>query len=291
MKKKFLFNYALLILLALGFFACQSNSQKEENESSLNDNKNPHSPKEQPKPGQNPNEPTKHITTQPIIPNVEKQEEEEFLVFIGNPGAGKSTIINSILKQAVVSAGMSVGGGLTKELKVIEHDKLKLIDSPGLDDIKIREQAQKEIEKALKLNGNYRIFFVLTLESGRVRPADLATINLVMNSIQSSSKKYNIIVNKIAKKTYENIDAKKALINESINLGDNNTQSIYYLARQAHADDEDNVLLNLDNNFMQWLYKDSLIMPIKASQVSEIKSDFDKEKEKYQDIINKLKRN
>ncbi len=40
------------------------------------------------------------------------------------------------------------------------------IDTPGLSDVKKRERAAIEIEKALKKRGLFKIFFVITLESG-----------------------------------------------------------------------------------------------------------------------------
>lgn len=56
------------------------------------------------------------------------------------------------------------------------------MDTPGLADIKLRKQAAKAITEALKRDGNYQIFFVITLEAGRIRPEDMATIKLVLES-------------------------------------------------------------------------------------------------------------
>lgn len=72
------------------------------------------------------------------------------------------------------------------------------MDTPGLADIKLRKQAAKAITEALKRDGNYQIFFVITLEAGRIRPEDMATIKLVLESA-SDIKHYSIIINKLSK--------------------------------------------------------------------------------------------
>lgn len=72
------------------------------------------------------------------------------------------------------------------------------MDTPGLADIKLRKQAAKAITEALKRDGNYQIFFVLTLEAGRIRPEDMTTIKLALESA-SDIKRYSIIINKLSK--------------------------------------------------------------------------------------------
>lgn len=101
----------------------------------------------------------------------------EYLMFIGNPGVGKSAIINSLVGTRVAESGLSAGTGLTKFFSAYEHEGKQYFDTPGLEDIKLREQAAREIETALKKDGSYRLFFVITLESLRVKPADVTTIN------------------------------------------------------------------------------------------------------------------
>jgi hypothetical protein len=58
------------------------------------------------------------------------------------------------------------------------------MDTPGLADVSMREQAAREIESALKKDGNYSIFFMITLEAGRVKPEDVTTINTVMDAVK-----------------------------------------------------------------------------------------------------------
>ena len=75
------------------------------------------------------------------------------------------------------------------------------MDTPGLNDEKMREQAAKAISEALRQNGVYRIFFVITLDSGRVRPDDKTTMQLVIDACKDVQDFcYSIIINKLSKK-------------------------------------------------------------------------------------------
>jgi len=80
-------------------------------------------------------------------------------------------------------------------------------DTPGLDDINRRLQAAHEINLALKQNGNYRIFFVVTLEAGRVRPADVTTMQIVLAAIKLPNVSYGIIINKCTPKQHADMTA------------------------------------------------------------------------------------
>ena len=136
---------------------------------------------------------------------------EEYWLFVGNPGAGKSTIINSLLKQRVAEAGSSDdGGGVTKKCALYQNGNIVYIDTPGLDDINTRVDAAKEIEKSLKQDGKYRIFFIIKTDNLRIRPADLETIDIVLDAINLQNIEYNIIINQLtgkdAKVFYSNSD-------------------------------------------------------------------------------------
>ena len=94
------------------------------------------------------------------------------------------------------------------------------MDTPGLADIKLREQAAKAITEALKKDGRYQIFFVITLEAGRIRPEDMTTIKLVLESA-SDITHYSIIINKLSNNAYnclieDNAKLLKILVAEMI---------------------------------------------------------------------------
>ena len=87
---------------------------------------------------------------------------------------------------------------MTFQLDIKKHkDGITYLDTPGLADIKLRQQAAQAITKALKQNGTYQVFFVITLEAGRVRPEDMVTIRLVLESA-SDIKHYSLIINKLS---------------------------------------------------------------------------------------------
>lgn len=128
----------------------------------------------------------------------------EIVMFCGNPGSGKSSLCNSIFQQPIFPSGFSFGGGMTKEKQAYIYENRKYVDTPGLADIKDREQAAEEIEKGLKENNNYKIVFVVTLESGRIKEADLVTINTVCDAIKTPFE-YGIILNQVPEKTIKKV--------------------------------------------------------------------------------------
>ena len=131
---------------------------------------------------------------------------EQYRLFIGNPGVGKSTLANCIAKKVLFKSGMNFGEGLTCNLEEKLHKGITYLDTPGLADIRMRERAAKAITKGLRKGGIYQIFFVVTLEAGRFRPADLATIKLVLQNAKEI-KSYSLIINKLSKRVYDNLHA------------------------------------------------------------------------------------
>ena len=67
------------------------------------------------------------------------------IVAIGNPGAGKSTILNGIAGAILFKSGISFGEGLTYQLDEKENSRGKFLDTPGLADNARREEAGKAI--------------------------------------------------------------------------------------------------------------------------------------------------
>jgi len=137
------------------------------------------------------------------------------LVFYGNPGVGKSTIINGYINAKYpdfdgkfCGSGLSLGKGFTAVNQYIRFKEEALIDTPGLGDVKLREQAANEITNALKQDGQYKIIFVCTLEMGRIRAGDITTMSTVLEAIGTEGRsqlKYSIIVNNIGKRSLKKI--------------------------------------------------------------------------------------
>lgn len=124
-------------------------------------------------------------------------KKKDCYLFVGNPGTGKSTLINGVIGEPLFRSGVSFdGAGITYKFDHHEVPGLGvMMDTPGLGDEKMKEQAAEAITKALKQNGFYRVFFVLTEESGRVRPADKTTMKLILSAAPIDD--YSVIVNKV----------------------------------------------------------------------------------------------
>jgi len=124
-------------------------------------------------------------------------------LFIGNPGAGKSTFLNGLLQRPAFASGISLGKGLTSVCQIERDDYGNVyLDTPGLSDVTMREKAAHEISKALRNGGLFKIFFVITLETGRIRGDDKTTMRLVTQAAPIGNF-YSIIVNKLEPEVIE----------------------------------------------------------------------------------------
>eukprot|EP01132_Coremiostelium_polycephalum_P000023 gene23-32_t len=169
----------------------------------------------------------------------------EVIMFCGNPGVGKSTLCNSIFQEAVFESGISLEEGLTmKEQGYLYNHKLYL-DTPGLADLKMKERAAKEIENALKLNNHYKIVFVATLESGRIKPADLVTINTVCDAIKTPFE-YGIIFNKLSEAVYK--AAKEKGLNKYMITLNKKPYAAVLLKREDNIEDQPNQYFQVNSN-------------------------------------------
>ena len=108
---------------------------------------------------------------------------ETRVTLFGNPGRGKSTILNTIIHEVRFQSGCNIGTGKTNKLQDFSSGGICYCDTPGLADAVSQANAAKEIEQSLKMGVSYKIIFVITLLSGRVLPEDLHTINIVCESI------------------------------------------------------------------------------------------------------------
>ena len=126
------------------------------------------------------------------------------VIMAGNPGVGKSTILNTIIGRAVFDSGISLGSGMTTVLQNYSDGGYTYTDTPGLDDVRTRKKAAEEISQALKLGGDIQLIFVMTLEAGRIRGVDMATMTQILDAIEevgvSVNYKFTILVNKVSVK-------------------------------------------------------------------------------------------
>jgi len=136
--------------------------------------------------------------------------DRNLILFVGNPGKGKSTLLNALIGSAAFKSDVAYGTGLTAHFQQHTHTTgVVYCDTPGLDDVDKRQKAATEIELALKQNGKYRIVFVVTLEEGRCRPADGETMTTVLNAIQIPKEQlhFGVIINKLPPRQMSDLSA------------------------------------------------------------------------------------
>lgn len=223
-------------------------------------------------------------------------EKPPILMFVGNPGVGKSSIINALKQEEVAKSGVNIGIGLTQFFSEYKHqhegNNYLLFDTPGLDDIKMRAKAAEEIENALKQEGVYKLFFVITLEAGRVKPADITTIEMVMDAIKREEIVFNIIINKVTKSeknAFEKENGIKGLY-EQLNSGKFKTNNIFYIDMDRDLEDGEKKFFSPNSEFINFIYKESLPIFIKKSEVEKIQIDqFEEISKKHEEQLNELK--
>ena len=206
------------------------------------------------------------------------------ILLIGNPGIGKSAILNGMIGYKCFESGVSFGSGMTYELDIAKIGKYIFMDTPGLADTNLREKAAKAITEALKQCGRYKIIFVIGLDSGRLRPEDVTVMRLVIES--ADIDKYGVIINKLEQKTYEKLSdpshpAKQqvlGMIQAGLSKGQEMTDHIYLMPHDEELAGEDNKVKQPPKDFFDFLktmpdynlLKPELVKPIKNNFVREV---------------------
>lgn len=139
------------------------------------------------------------------------------VIFCGNPGVGKSTLL-SCISGVRFESGVSFITGKTQELRFQSSGKMpgfRFADTPGLTDVMTCKKAGKQITKAFENArdcGRYvMIVFVLIANGGRIRPEDLWTISTVMDAViidgrqDETDNLYSIIINNCGFMRYEKL--------------------------------------------------------------------------------------
>ncbi|KAI9201925.1 uncharacterized protein BJ171DRAFT_629264 [Polychytrium aggregatum] len=181
---------------------------------------------------------------------------KKYILFVGNPGTGKSTMANSLIGQVAFRSDVSIGTGVTTRLDSHTiRDGTTFLDTPGLDDIQRREQAAAQIKEGLMQGGEYRIFFVLTLEGGRVRPADIATMRTILNAIREPQIRYSIIINQVTKRVRMMLDVEEnyTKLFALINSEEYPTESIFFNDFDPGLVDRANALVNASTELRSFI--------------------------------------
>ncbi len=217
-------------------------------------------------------------------------------IFAGNPGAGKSTLLNSLAGRLLFQSGVSIGEGMTTVVKKERGEDGKMYgDTPGLDDITIREKAAEEINNILRSSDDIKLCFVITLESGRVRPADRTTIEVILDAIPVSTiDKFSIIINKLDASLADQLKNPDKLARILFGLGltseKHSTSHVHFMLKESAADDKDNVMLG-NVSSLRRIVNSMPILHYKRSEVKDIKHDaFEAMREKFAADLEELKK-
>ncbi|KAG0278159.1 hypothetical protein BGZ95_004549 [Linnemannia exigua] len=120
------------------------------------------------------------------------------VVLIGNPGVGKSTILNAL--GGNFPSGFSKVSGLTRTVTsqhvTLDQGRiaLELYDVPGIDDCPAENGEDpivtylQELQKTLNSGGTFVIIFVIKPSSGRISPSDFLVMKTVIDSLKQAPK-------------------------------------------------------------------------------------------------------
>merc|ERR1719240_1360221 len=209
------------------------------------------------------------------------------VLLVGNPGTGKSTLINCHLQELIFTSGLSSNGqGVTFKLDRAVHRGKVYMDTPGLSDLKLRQQAATAISDALQHGGNFQLLFVMTTEDGRTRTDDITTMKLVLEATHEQIKEdgFGILINKVGKKTMKKLDKGAFVRGFQENLMERHiptTKHMHFALRVEDLDEEDNAVVPLDpevNDFIRCLPT----LNIEKEMVSDV------DWRRYEDLVNAI---
>jgi len=195
------------------------------------------------------------------------------MLIVGNPGVGKSTMLNGLVGYPAFKSGLNFGTGMTKSVQMVVVDGVTYVDTPGLDDVEFRDAAAKEIAEALRQDGEYQLIFVVTFEAGRVRPADVTTMKIVLDAIEGDVP-FGVVVNKLSAPAIEalNEESNRRLAFASLGLSGSAPPCVFLNPFQIELFDTDDNVPPISNELEAFLRSVPAVF-IPPSSVSDLKHD------------------
>lgn len=153
----------------------------------------------------------------------------------------------------------------------------------------MRQAASSSITEALKQNGSYQIYFVVTLSAGRLRPEDMTTVLLVLVSAPDI-KSFNIIVNKLSLQEYECLEndsnKKLQLLAPLEIIGGKRKYKVLLLLHNHMLEDAEDMISNYPE--LDTFVEKSPWVDIDPLNVNDIPGDDDSFNKQMDSITNKL---
>jgi len=221
------------------------------------------------------------------------------IVAIGNPGVGKSTILNALAGEHLFRSGISVGSGMTYQLDEKTNSRGRFFDTPGLADDTHREAAGVAIRDALRKGGPFKVLFFIMTEAGRVVKQDVTTMRLVLDACPELGNSYGIVINKIPPavggrlKNSEN--AGKFLMSLYAGINEDRRSplsNITFVMRVAELDSVDDkvvpleLLQTLEGNFDDFISSQVPIVQLTPDKASDLKvEDFEKTNAQMEETV------
>lgn len=127
--------------------------------------------------------------TRGTVQKITKAVVKRRVIVVGNPGCGKSFVMNEITGGKHFESGASIGHGLTRRKKVVTVGEIDYADTPGLADMERGHECAEQISSAVnegwRLRQHVVILFIVTLScGGQPRQEDLQTMASVRDALR-----------------------------------------------------------------------------------------------------------